>query len=89
MADIYECYEPREFKGEALERIIQARQIIEDYATQGYTLSLRQLYYQFVSRGLIPNTEQSYKSLGDLVTKGRMSGDLPWDGTAAAAARHG
>jgi hypothetical protein len=37
------------------------------------------LYYQFVSRDLIPNTVQSYKSLGDVVNDGRLAGLIDWD----------
>ena len=35
--------------------IEQANEIIEEYAAQGFTLTLRQLYYQFVARDLIAN----------------------------------
>lgn len=34
--------------------IAQAEQICQDYAADGYDLTLRQLYYQFVSRDLFP-----------------------------------
>jgi len=32
-----------------------ANMILDDYAEQGYTLTLRQLYYQFVARGMFPD----------------------------------
>lgn len=57
----------------------QAEEIIEEYENDGYTLTLRQLYYQFVAKGLIENSERSYKSLGDKITKGRMAGLISWD----------
>lgn len=38
--------------------VAQANTIIEDYAAQGFDLTLRQLYYQFVSRGLIENSDR-------------------------------
>src|SRR5262249_39723187 len=41
----------------------KANEIIGEYSAQGYSLSLRQLYYQFVARDLLPNTVQSYKRL--------------------------
>lgn len=53
--------------------------IIDQYRAQGYTLSLRQLYYQFVARDLIPNTERSYKNLGNTITKARMAGLVDWN----------
>ena len=55
-----------------------AEEIIKDYSRQGYRLTLRQLYYQFVSRDLIPNKEASYKKLGNLMKKGREAGLIDW-----------
>ena len=43
-------YVDHDFGTKALEVIRQANAIIADYAAQGYDLTLRQLYYQFVSR---------------------------------------
>ena len=56
-----------------------ANEILADYAEQGYDLSLRQLYYQFVSAALIPNTKKSYKRLGEIITKARDAGLIDWD----------
>lgn len=53
--------------------------ICAEYQEQGYDLTLRQLYYQFVSRGLLPNRQQSYKRLGDIVNRGRLAGMVDWD----------
>ena len=58
--------------------IEQANQIIEDYQAQGFDLTLRQLYYQFVARGLIPNRIQEYKRLGDTINSGRLAGLIDW-----------
>lgn len=63
----------------ALDVIDQAEQICRTYAEDGYDLTLRQLYYQFVARALIPNNMQSYKRLGDIVNKARMAGLLDWN----------
>ena len=60
--------------------IDQADEIIRDYEGQGYTLSLRQLYYQFVARGLLENSDRSYKRLGSIMTDARLTGLTPWDG---------
>jgi hypothetical protein len=59
--------------------IAHAIQICSDYQQQGYDLTLRQLYYQFVARDLIPNNQKSYKRLGTIVDKARLSGLLDWD----------
>jgi hypothetical protein len=53
--------------------------ICESYRKQGYKLTLRQLYYQLVSKGIIPNTDKEYKKLSDILVKGRMSGIVDWD----------
>ena len=59
---------------ESLQQVLMANKIIEEYQEQGYTLTLRQLYYQFVARDLLENSERSYKNLGSLITKARMAG---------------
>ena len=72
-------YETHTFRAAALAIIDTADQICRDYAAQGYSLTLRQLYYQFVSRDEIPNTQQSYKRLGDIINNARLAGLLDWD----------
>lgn len=67
------------FSKESQARIDQANEIINDYLEQGLKLTLRQLYYQFVSRDIIPNTERSYKNLGNVISKGRLAGLIDWD----------
>lgn len=58
--------------------IAQANQILDEYQRQGYDLTLRQLYYQFVARDIIPNTQRSYKNLGNVIDDGRMCGLIDW-----------
>ncbi len=72
----YNDWNPKE---SSLELIKTANQIIQEYQNDNYILTLRQLYYQFVARDIIPNSEKSYKNLGSLITKGRMSGRISWD----------
>lgn len=60
-------------------KIMQAIVILEEYQEKGFNLTLRQLYYQFVSRGLIPNTDQNYKVLGSAVSDGRLWGFIDWN----------
>jgi hypothetical protein len=52
--------------------------IIHEYQAQGFDLTLRQLYYQFVARGYLPNSLKSYKTLQDIVNDGRLAGLLDW-----------
>jgi hypothetical protein len=56
-----------------------ANQIIAEYQAQGFDLTLRQLYYQFVSRDIIPNTLKSYKNLGSVINDGRLAGMIDWN----------
>ncbi len=53
--------------------------IIEEYQREGYKLTLRQLYYQLVSRDIIPNVQNEYAKLGGLLVKGRMAGIVDWE----------
>jgi hypothetical protein len=73
------AYINKNFGADSLEMIERANEIIEEYQAAGYTLTLRQLYYQFVSRDLISNTVQSYKRLGGIVADGRDAGLIDWD----------
>jgi len=72
-------YVDRRFSAASLAVIDKANEIIESYATQGYDLTLRQLYYQFVARDLIPNTQREYKKLGSIINDGRLAGLIDWD----------
>jgi len=58
--------------------IDKANEIIAEYSAQGFDLTLRQLYYQFVSRGLLPNKQLEYKKLGDVINDGRLAGLIDW-----------
>ena len=58
--------------------IDQANEIIEDFQQQGYRLTLRQLYYQFVTANFITNEEKSYKRLASIVSDGRLAGYIDW-----------
>lgn len=71
-------YKHRRFAGKTQRIIVQANQILEEYAEQGFVLTLRQLYYQFVARGLIENTERSYKNLGATISGARLAGLIDW-----------
>lgn len=62
------------------EKLEVVNNIIEEYSEQGYTLTLRQLYYQLVSRDKIPNNVKEYAKLSTLLVKGRMAGIVDWDG---------
>lgn len=75
----YITYEETNFHDSSLRMIEQADDILREYDEQGYTMTLRQLYYQFVARGLLGNSQRNYKRLGQRVTDGRMAGMIDWN----------
>jgi hypothetical protein len=73
-----EAFTPKRFGSEAREMISTINNILDSYQAQGYDLSLRQLYYQLVSKNIVPNTEKSYKNVGSLVSDARLAGEIDW-----------
>lgn len=73
------AYQNKRFNKNTLEVIDQANSIIEEYAEQGFKLTLRQLYYQFVARDLIPNKVSEYKRLGIIINDARLAGLIDWE----------
>jgi len=74
-----EFFTAKKFGPDAVAMIAQINAILADYERQGYDLSLRQTYYQLVARNLVPNTERSYKNVGNLVSDARLAGLIDWD----------
>lgn len=72
-------YLQRKFQAKSQTIIDQANEIIKEYQAQGYELTLRQLYYQFVARGLLPNISKSYHNLGTIINKARLGGYIDWN----------
>lgn len=73
------AYRQTQFRQPTLDLIDRANVIIEEYLEAGFKLTLRQLYYQFVARDLLPNTQQSYKRLGDILGDARNAGLVSWE----------
>ncbi len=73
-----EAFIKRNFSEESLGTIKIINRILDEYRTQGFRLSLRQLYYQLVARDYIPNTQRSYKNVGNLVSNARQAGLIDW-----------
>jgi len=65
-------------RADNLARLHTINSIIDDYAAQGYIMTLRQLYYQLVSRNVISNNQKEYAKLSILLNKGRMAGIVDW-----------
>ena len=71
-------YIKKTFNGESKVIIQQANEIIEEYQAAGYSLTLRQLYYQFVARDILPNNSKSYDRLGSIINNARLAGLIDW-----------
>lgn len=81
----------KRFSEQSLRLLGVAEKILAEYGRQGLDLSLRQLYYQFISTAYdeLPdswidpktgskNNDKSYDKLGSLVNDGRLAGVLDW-----------
>lgn len=71
-------YKDIDFRSKSLYLIECVNQVVNDYEAQGYNLTLRQLYYQFVARDIIPNNQKMYDNLGTLVNNARLAGLVDW-----------
>lgn len=75
----YICYVDKNFHRKSWGIIDTANKICKEYMDQGYTLTLRQLYYQFVARGLSENTPAAYNNLGNVISDARLAGLIDWN----------
>ena len=67
------------FRAERTAMVDLCNEIIEGYLAQGLRMTLRQLYYQLVTRNAIPNQERAYKNIGKLLSDARLGGLVDWD----------
>ncbi len=72
------AYIEKNFSNSSSLIINQANDIIEEYFEDGLRLTLRQLYYQFVSRDLLKNEQKEYKRLGNIISDARLAGLIDW-----------
>ena len=73
------AYIDKNFRANSLELIEHVNGVVDEYRAQGYSLTLRQVYYQMVARDIIPNNERSYKNLGELINNARLAGLVDWN----------
>jgi hypothetical protein len=71
-------YQEINLRKDSLALIDTCNSIIREYTAAGYILTLRQLYYQCVSRDIIPNKQSEYKRLGSIINDGRLAGLIDW-----------
>jgi hypothetical protein len=72
-------YRDHAFTAPSLALIETCNAIIADYATQGFNLTLRQLYYQCVSRNIFPNDDREYRKLASVISDARLAGLIDWN----------
>jgi hypothetical protein len=72
-------YTSKCFQRKTLKRIGAINRILNEYAKQGYQMTVRQLYYQMVSRKIIPFDNREYNKLITLIANGRNAGLIDWD----------
>lgn len=73
-----EAFIEKRFNRSSVELIEKCNDIVKSYQAQGLRLTLRQLYYQLVSRNVIPNVEKSYKRLSGVISDARLAGEMDW-----------
>lgn len=72
-------FKTHRFGAEQTELIRHCISVVKLYQGQGLRLTLRQLYYQLVTKNIIRNEEKSYKKLGNVVSDARLMGLIDWD----------
>lgn len=72
-------YQETRFSAKSKKIIDTAVSILEEYAARGIIVTLRQLYYQFVARDIIPNKQSEYKRLGSIINDARLAGLIDWE----------
>lgn len=70
---------PRVFRKETQILLGQILKVADLYQSQGYKLTLRQLYYQLVVQNIFANLQKNYAKLSDLLGEARMCGLCDWD----------
>lgn len=71
-------YVEKSFRPASLALINLCNDIIEDYAAQGFLLTLRQLYYRLVAGDYIENNQRQYKRVGSILNDARLAGLVDW-----------
>lgn len=69
-------YASKTFRADTMRIIDAANAICASYDS---SLTLRQLYYQFVARDLFANQQRNYDMLQRVISDARMAGEFDWD----------
>ena len=74
-----EAFVTKKFNASTLELIETCVDIMDEYSKIGLDLTVRQLYYQLVSKDLIENTDKSYDRISRIVNEARLAGLMDWE----------
>lgn len=69
----------KNFRDKTRQLITLINAILGEYAALGFDLSVRQVFYQLVARGHLPNTESAWGKVINIVSEGRLAGLIDWD----------
>lgn len=58
--------------------VVQVGTVLDELKSY-WPLTLRQVYYQLVSKLMIPNNDKAYRKLSVKLVKGRLEGTIPWE----------
>lgn len=72
-------FREKRFSASNAQLLEHAQQKIGEYENRGIMMTLRQLYYQLVAGGIIPNNIRSYKHLASIITDARYAGLVDWN----------
>jgi len=72
-------YETVRLKPRTIAFINVMNTIIEEYQAANLVLTVRQLYYQLVARGVIQNDDKAYANVKNVANKARLAGLMDWD----------
>lgn len=71
-------YVSKKFRADKIDLIERVNEVVTEWQQQSYSLTLRQVYYQLVSKNIIENNMRSYKNLGQLINDARLAGYIDW-----------
>jgi hypothetical protein len=74
-----QAYRSLRFQKKNLILLEKIKEILKEYDHKDIRVTLRQLYYQLVSRDIIPNQVKEYQKLSALLTSARYNGDIDWE----------
>jgi len=74
-----EQFRTKKFQQKNVILLDKIKEILEEFSMQGFRVTLRQLYYQLVSRDIIPNRISAYAKLSGLLTDARYNGEIDWN----------